>query len=226
MKRALLIIFAAAGVLSMAAAQGRTVDVSLTNEKGKPVKGLEVYPYIKGDNEVSILEPGGNVIMQGIEQGDVIAVLIGDTIYEIPTDGADSVRIVMKNKNKITGYSINGNEIITRDMRSYPVETEELVKGAVDIASSYAYRDLREYIESRMRSITPVTTNQGLQLVIRGNGGGPALIVADGITYTNFDMVNAFIKPWQVKSIEVDRIGALYGDRGKYGVITITTRRE
>lgn len=226
MKRALLIILAVMGAISMAVAQGRTVTVSVTNEKGKPVNGLEVYPYVKGDNEVSILEPGGSISMQGIEQGDVIAVVIGNTIYEIPADGVDSVRIVMKNKNKISGYSINGNQTVVRNITSYPAKNEEWVKGAVDLATSYAYRDLKEYIESRMRNLTPVMTSQGLQLTIRGNGGGPALIVVDGITYNNFDMVNAFLQPWKVKSIEVNRIGALYGDRGKYGVITITTRKE
>lgn len=221
-----MIALAAIGTLSMAAAQGRSVDVSLTDVKGEPVKGLEAYGYVKGDRELSLVQPGESIAMEGIEPGDVIAVLIGKTIYEIPADGASSIRIVMKGKNKIAGYSVNGSETVVSDMTSYPAKSEEWIKGAVDLASSYAYRDLKEYIESRMRNLTPVMTNQGWQLTIRGNGGGPALIVVDGVTYNNFDMVNAFLKPWQVKSIEVDRIGALYGDRGKYGVITITTREE
>jgi len=226
MKRTLLIIIAAMAAFVPVIAQGRTVEVSITDTKGKPVNGLEAYGYVKGVKEISILEPGQAIPMSGIESGDVIAVLIGNTIYEIPVEGASSVRIVMKNKRKITGYSLDGGETVIKDMVSYPAESEDWVRGAVDLATSYHYNDLKDYIESRIASLTPVMTPTGWQLVIRGNGGKPALIVVDGVTYSNFDSVNAFIKPWHVKSIEVDRLGTIYGIRGQNGVVNITTRKE
>lgn len=224
MKKILLSAVAVLALVPMLSGQARDVTVTITDAKGKPMKNLEVYSYVKGSRELFPNTPGQVLTLEDVGAEDILSVVAGNRIYEIPIAGADSVHIYMKNRNTVRGYSLDGSGRIVTDITSYPAESEEWVKGAVDHATSYMYFSLLDYIQARVPSLRPIRTRTGVELTIRGTGNRqPALIVVDGVEYPSFDLVNSVYRPWQIKSIEVDRIGTLYGFRGQNGVVHITT---
>ena len=221
MKRLLILAVSALMAAGMAFGQERNITVTFTDSKNKPVKNLEVYSYIKGTEELALNNSSDQVVMEDIKSDDTLSLVVGETIYDIPLKGAQTVHIYMKNRNNFEGYSLdNGAKVTRADSRS--VNSEEWVKGAVDHASSYTYSSILQYIDARVASLRPVRTRDGVGLAINGNGNRPALIVVDGFEMS-FEMLNASYMPWQIKSIDVDRAGAIWGLRGQNGVVNFTT---
>ena len=54
-------------------------------------------------------------------------------------------------------------------------------------------------------------------------GSNEPLIVVDGITIESFNVANNVIHPRMIKSVTIDKVGAIYGARGAAGAIIITT---
>lgn len=210
-------------IAASAFAQERNITVSITDTKGKPVKNLEAFTFMKGTKDLSMVDPDKTFIIEDADSNDIMSIILNGTIYDIPIGNAETVHVYLKNKRTFDGYAIDGGQKVTGNVNSYSADSEPWVRGAVDQATSYMYSNLADYIDARMPSLNVISGRMGLELSVNGNGRRPALIVVDGIEYPSFDIVNATYRPWQIKSIEVDRIGAIYGMRGSNGVVEITT---
>lgn len=203
-------------------AAGHEVTVTVSKNNGKPVKDLEVYTFVQGTEEVTVIDSNDEFIIEDVNDGNIISLIIGDTIYDIPVEGVKSIHIYMNNNSTFNGYSADGGNMVTAT-NTRSVNSQPWVRGAVDRAVSQMYTSILNYVRSRVVGVRPIRMRFGeIGLAINGNGNRPALIIVDGVP-TSFDMLNAMYRPWQISRIEVDRMGARWGTRGRNGVVTFTT---
>jgi TonB-dependent SusC/RagA subfamily outer membrane receptor len=90
-----------------------------------------------------------------------------------------------------------------------------------------SYSDIGEYLQGRVPGLSVIKDGARYRFMIRGlgtiNGTSEPLIIVDGVEVTDVSYLN----PRDIRSVEVlkDSSASIYGARGAFGVILITTRR-
>ncbi len=186
---------------------------------------------IKGSgSSPELLDRFGNRFFR-VTEADTILLITARDIYEFPVDGFDSLYVVFRNATRIEGFISRdgGNELINIGYGTVSKRSNTSAVSVLDMEGSYAFPDIRSYIESKVSGIT--FSDKG-EAIIRGGGsfsdGMEALVVLDGIAMDSFAMANSTISPVEVASISVLKDAAstaVYGVRGANGVILITTKR-
>lgn len=130
----------------------------------------------------------------------------------------DSLREVMESRDSVNvGYGYTKKSKLTHSVSSVDMDNN-LVAG---------YSDIGEYLRGRVPGLTVTKVGAGYRFLIRGtstiNGPSEPLFIVDGVEVADISYLN----PRDVKSVEVlkDSSSSIYGARGAYGVILITTRR-
>ena len=131
---------------------------------------------------------------------------------------SDSLRAVMVSSDSVNvGYGYTkksklANAVTSVDMNSTAVT---------------GYSDIGEYLRGRVPGLTVIKNGSQYRFIIRGvstvNGPSEPLLIVDGVEVSDISYLN----PSHIKSVEVlkDSSSSIYGVRGAYGVILITTRR-
>ena len=130
----------------------------------------------------------------------------------------DSLRARMEEMDSVyVGYGYVKKSSLTNSVSSVKMKQNEVA----------SYSDIGEYLLGRVPGLTLIREGPRYRFLIRGvgtiNGTSEPLIIVDGVEVTDISYLN----PRDVQSVEVlkDSSASIYGARGAFGVILITTRR-
>lgn len=203
------------------------VDIKgkITDQKGMPLIGATVKS--KNSNKATVTNVNGDFELSGVDDGDVIVVsYLGFISREIPANSRSGFDITLNEDLQAM------NEVV---VVGYGTQKKENLTGAVAQISSadigyHPTPDIANSLQGLLPglNIQANTGNPGDRpdINIRGfnsiNGGSP-LILIDGIQ-GDIDRVN----PLDVDKVTVLKdaaSAAIYGARGAFGVILITTKK-
>ncbi len=130
----------------------------------------------------------------------------------------DSLRTIMESMDSVNvGYGYIKKSKLTNSVSSVKMDNNEVA----------GYGDIGEYLMGRVPGLSVIREGPRYRFLIRGvgtiNGTSEPLLIVDGVEVTDI----SFLNPRDVQSVEVlkDSSASIYGARGAFGVILITTRR-
>ena len=130
----------------------------------------------------------------------------------------DSLRLALERQDSVNlGYGYVKKENLTNAVSSVKIN-------ANDVAN---YNDIGEYLQGRVPGLTVIKDGSRYRFLIRGlntiNGTSEPLLIVDGVEVSDISYLN----PRDVASVNVlkDASASIYGARGAFGVILITTKR-
>jgi TonB-linked SusC/RagA family outer membrane protein len=207
---------------------------TVVNAKGEPLAGVTVY--IKGTRKGGITDEHGNFKIVVTDTKDLALEfsIVGYEAQTLRVDGQNHLRVVLKeaiadlSSIVIVGYGSQKRENLTgavSTVSSKELESRPLVNVAqglqglvpnlnVDLTSGRPGASASFNIRGVTSLNSPGTSNSA-------NAGSP-LVMVDGV-----QMDPNLINPGDIESVTVLKdaaSAAIYGSRGAYGVILITTR--
>ena len=130
----------------------------------------------------------------------------------------DSLRVALERMDSVNvGYGYVKKDNLTSSVSSVAIDKNEVA----------SYNDLGEYLQGRVPGLTVIKDGSRYRFLIRGlntiNGTSEPLLIVDGVEVTDISYLN----PRDIASVNVlkDASAAIYGARGAFGVILITTHR-
>ena len=224
-------------------AQENSVSGLITgSENGEPLSGVNVL--IKGTNRGTITDFDGNYQIN-VQSGETIVFSsLGFETQEIPFTGQSTLDVTLvadlESLDEVVVTALN----ISRDKRSLGYATQEVDGEDINITNN---QNVIGSLSGRVAGVQ-VTGSSGAsmggtqKIKIRGvnsiTGGGEPLLVVDGTPISNgnfsgsagadYGNLGQDINPSDIESINVLKgptASALYGIRGQYGVIMITTKK-
>lgn len=130
----------------------------------------------------------------------------------------DSLRLIKENTDSVNvGYGYVKKSKLTNSVSSVNMDQNEVA----------SYSDIGEYLQGRVSGLSVIKDGARCRFMIRGigtiNGTSEPLIIVDGVEVSDISYLN----PRDIRSVEVlkDSSASIYGARGAFGVILITTRR-
>ena len=131
----------------------------------------------------------------------------------------DSIRAIMESTDSVyVGYGYVRKSSLTNSVSSVKMQRNEVA----------SYSDIGEYLQGRVPGLSVMREGPRYRFIIRGvgtiNGTSEPLLIVDGVEVSDI----SFLNPRDVQSVEVlkDSSASIYGARGAFGVILITTRRQ
>lgn len=130
----------------------------------------------------------------------------------------DSLRMALERMDSVNlgyGYVKKGN--LTNSVSSVMIDNNEIA----------GYNEIGEYLQGRVPGLTVIKDGSRYRFLIRGlntiNGTSEPLLIVDGVEVADISYLN----PRDIASVDVlkDSSASIYGARGAFGVILITTRR-
>lgn len=220
-----------------------TLRGTVTDTTGFPLPGVSVM--IKGTTLGTTTDDNGEYILHGVEDdATLVFSMLGFQRQEIPASGRTIIDVVLRVSTAELEAVVVTALGIERSERSLGYATQE-VKG--DDLTMVKENNVIATLAGKIAGVQVVGSSAasmgGTQKIkIRGvnsiTGGGEPLIVVDGtpISNANFAERNGGdygnlaqdINPEDIESVNVLKgptASALYGIRGQYGVIMITTRK-
>lgn len=202
-----------------------SISGKITDEKGEPLIGVNIK--IKGAQTATISDLNGNYKITAPDQDAVLVFsYMGYSSRTVMAEGKSSLDIIM------TIASTNLDEMI---VVGYGKEKKVNLTGAVDQISSEVFenrptanatRSLQGALPGLFVTFATGSPNQTYDPVVRGVGsigaGGGALVLVDGVP-GSLDRLN----PNDIESVSVIKdasAAAIYGARGAFGVILVTTK--
>ncbi|MFC0773625.1 SusC/RagA family TonB-linked outer membrane protein [Terrimonas alba] len=227
MKKLLLLLGWLFAVL-VSRAQTRQVSGQVTDEDGKPLRGVSVV--VSGTKKGTQTDAGGNFVVEGSGTGEVL-LLISNTGFKpasVRTTG--NLKLPVKLEKEVTsledvvviGYSTVRRKDLTGSVSS--VNAKQLKDVPISSAA--------EALQGRLAGVQAISSEgaPGAEIIIRVRGGGSItqdnspLYIVDGVQVDNALSV---ISPQDIASIDVLKDAsttAIYGARGANGVVIITTK--
>ncbi|SHI54179.1 TonB-linked outer membrane protein, SusC/RagA family [Arenibacter nanhaiticus] len=209
----------------------KTISGTVTDEENIPLSGASIV--IKGSTTGVAADFDGNFSIQA-SMGDILDVsYIGYNSKEVKVTNQTELTIVLTASNEldevvVVGYGSKKRTDITGSIASVSVE-KEIGKRPV--------ANINQMLQGNVANFNvSVGSNGGepgaaVNLNIRGSGtltgnGGQPYVLLDGLPIDVSDM-NA-INPYDVEDVTVLKdaaAAAIYGSRGAFGVILITTKK-
>ena len=226
MKNSLLLLFAFFVAFSPRAfAQEQTVTGTVTDESEVPLPGVSVF--VKSTTRGTATDFDGNFSLR-VPQGEVTLVFsyLGFQQKEVPLNGQTQLKVQLSddvqslNEVVVVGYGTQKRANLTGAVAQIDAEDIAL-RPSPNISSSL--QGLLPGFNIQVNNGDPTATPD---INIRGfnsiNGGGP-LVLVDGI---EGDITR--VNPNDIENITVLKdaaSAAIYGARGAFGVVLITTKR-
>ena len=200
----------------------------VTDEKGMPLPGVTVQ--IKGTTTSVTTDVNGAFEINVASSADILVfTYMGLTTQEVVTGTQQEINIVLKDDQKIL------NEVV---VVGYGTQKKINLSGAVDGITSKELENrplssigagLQGLIPNLNVNITSGQINSAPTFNIRGftslNGGSPYILV-DNVPFTANELMA--LNPNDIESVSALKdaaSAAIYGARGAFGVILITTKR-
>ncbi|MFD2555791.1 carboxypeptidase-like regulatory domain-containing protein [Sphingobacterium tabacisoli] len=238
-----LCVMASAG-LQVVNAQQVSIAGKVTDQNGAPLSGVTIA--IKGTSNAASTNSSGLFTLNADQNSTLVVSAVGYVSQEIPVKGRKTISVTLasgekdieevvvtalgiQRSQKSLGYStqkIGGDDLTFTKENNVLGSLAGKVAGAQVTGSSGA--NLGGTQKIKLRGINSVT------------GGGQPLMVIDGtpISNANFSSstgngvdlgnVGQDVNPEDIESINILKgptASALYGIRGQYGVIMITTKK-
>jgi len=206
-------------------AQQTVVGGTVTDSAGEPLTGA--FVYVKGSTQGCSTDFDGRYSLS-VNQGDIIVIsFIGFKDKEVEWDGKDVLDVVLADRMNllddvvVIGYGTVKKKDLTGSVGN--VGATNLEKNVVP--------DLGGALQGQVAGLQVITTGKpgdNVSLNIRGVGsinGSSPLVVIDGVPSSiNLNSLNMA----DVESVDVLKDAsacAIYGSRGAYGVVLITTKK-
>jgi len=229
--------------ISLAFAQEKTISGAITDQDGVPLPGVNIL--VKGTTNGTQSDFDGNYAIQASE-GDVLSFsYLGQKTVERTIDASDTINIQMEEDAQALEEVVVTAQGIVREKRSlgYAVTTVE-----ADKVEARPEADIGRVLSGKVAGVN-ITANNGMSgsgtnIIIRGfssaTQSNQPLFIVDGIpfdsntnTQSNFLDGNTEssrfldIDPNNIENVSVLKglsATVLYGNRGRNGVILITTK--
>lgn len=172
-KTAILIMLLACATAAMAQTGKRELTVTVSDSKGKPTKGLELFLYIEGDNSSLIAADGSRPVTFMVAEGDILNVVNSTMVYKFEVDGISELELVFKNKSKLDGYKDNRNNTINTGYQVMNLSDNPGSAAAVDMALISTYNDIASYLDGRIAGVEVIRQGGKVDLRIRGRKSIP-----------------------------------------------------
>ena len=224
-------------------AQDRTISGTVTSaEDGMPLPGVNVV--VKDSNNGTVTDFDGNFSLTVNETDVVVFSMMGFTTLEIPVESQANFNVQMNPDFQSLDEVVVTALGITRDKKSLGYATQEVDGDDLTFTNE---QNVIGSLAGRVAGVQVVGSSGasmgGTQKIkIRGvnsiGGGDQPLIVVDGTPISNANFAGSSgadlgnlgqdINPSDIESVNVLKgpaASALYGIRGQYGVIMITTKK-
>lgn len=210
--------------LSGAFAQ-QLVGGRVTSETGEGLPGVSIA--VKGSSNGTTTDADGNFSLQASAEDVLVFSYIGYEAQEVRVGSQTQFAITLKTdlaaleEIVVIGYGTQRRQDVTSAVAQ--VKPEEFIPGAV--------RNAGELLRGKVAGLTLSTPSgdpeAGVEILLRGTtsiyGSSSPLVLIDGFPGS----LNA-ISPADIETVDVLKdasASAIYGTRGKNGVILITTKR-
>lgn len=223
MKKLLLIL---ALLPCMAAAQkmSHQMTITVTDRTGNAPRS-DINVYIKGETAVIRTLQHGSLTLADVTDTDTVVIDIRplDYVYEFPASGTRSLDITLKRNGKIASVQRNGNSIVANTYKSMriPATTLSDSRDSENTIDTSMYNSLAEYLTGRIAGLYISGGPGNYQAYLDGM---VPLVVVNGMRMQDFNAANDLVNPNDIKSVSVNRNGAIYGTAGMNGVIEITLK--
>lgn len=225
-KKAILsLVFIFFGIIS-ALGQNNTVIGTVTDDQGQPIPGANVI--IKGTLTGAVADFDGNYTINASPSDTLVFSSIGFVTQEINIKNQKNINVTLQQDLSqleevvVIGYGTQKFSEITSAVAH--VSSDEFVAGSV--------RNVGEMIRGKVAGLSVTTSsgnpNSDTEIQLRGvtsiKGSSSPLVLIDGYP----GALNA-ISPNDVESIDILKdasASAIYGTRGKNGVILINTKKS
>ena len=210
-------------------AQSINVTGTVTDKAGEPLIGA--YVLVKGTNNGSITDIDGKYNLSNVPTNAIlVANCMGFKDVEVPVNG-----------KTVVNFQMQEDAVLLQDVVvvGYGTQRKENLTGAVaaiDVAKDLQGRPIAD-VGRGLQGTTPgltVTIPSGEVgsdpvMRIRGrigsiNGGSSPLILVDNVEVPSIQMIN----PDDIESMSILKDAAsasIYGSKGAFGVILITTKK-
>ena len=201
----------------------KVVKGIVTDEKGEPIMGANVT--IKGTNDRTITDVEGEYTLDVPENATIHVSFIGCISVDVKVSNI-MANIALKNDSEVL------DEVV---VVGYGMQKKANLTGAVDQISSKAFENrsvsnvtqaLQGVIPNLNITLTDGKPSRTASYNIRGNTsigqGGSALVLIDGV-----EGDPAMLNPNDIESVSILKdasSAAIYGARGTFGVVLITTK--
>ena len=239
----MLMLFLIAGTWSYA--QQKTVSGTITDSFGVPLPGVNII--IKGTTTGVQSDFDGNYAIQASEGQILVISYLGQKTVEVTVASSNTINVQMEEDTQALEEVVVTAQGIVREKRSlgYAVTTVES-----DLVESRPEADIARVLNGKVAGVN-ITSNNGLSgsgtnIIIRGYSSATQsnqpLFIVDGIpfdsgTNTQTDFLDGNtessrfldIDPNTIENISVLKglsATVLYGNRGRNGVILITTKNS
>lgn len=208
-------------------AQSKTVNGTVTNEKGEPLASVSIN--VKNASGGTVSANDGKFSIQANSENDVLVfTIIGYTTKEMPVKGVTEMNVQLQSAAGelsdvvVVGYGTQKKETVSGSIAS--VKGSEVIKSpAINVSNSLA---------GRVPGLTVVGQggepgNDFSTILVRGVNtfqNSTPLFVVDGVPLQGSDKLQ-HIDPSVIESITVlkDASAAIYGSQGANGVILINS---
>lgn len=203
----------------------RPFKIKVVNKKGKPYKDAKSFLFLSSSKEPFLLDRKGTCTLN-VAPDDTVYIAFANYRGSIPVNGMDSVMLTV-DKNKLYAASpatrdatVNrGYEVVKRTENNIPFSSVDLEK----MRGMESYNNLADFLIGRFAGVNVVDG----QVTIRGQTSVSGvditpLIIIDGVTSSWSAAQNINLN--DIKSVDVNKDGLGYGQRGANGVIIITTK--
>ncbi len=196
----------------------------VSSDKGEPLAG--VFVYVEGTTRGTTTDVDGIYVLKVKGSDSIVASMIGFEKQTIKINGRSVVDIVLKQENYLDEVVVVG---YGTQKRKDLVGAVEQIKGENLNTGSYsgAVRSLQGQVPGLTLEFADGKPNHGATLNIRGaaqsiGSGGSTLVLVDGVEAGLDNVI-----PEDIASITVLKDAsscAIYGARGAFGVILVTTK--
>ena len=201
------------------------ISGTVTDQSGIPLIGVNIL--VKGTNMGTATDAEGKFFLQDVDEQAVLVVsYVGYETQEVPVAGKSSIRIMLRDDSQLL------DEIV---VVGYGTQKKVNLTGAVDQVGSEVFdnrpmpnvtQGLQGVIPNLTITLADGKPYRGASYQVRGLGsigqGGSALVLIDGVegdptTLNPNDIAN-------VSVLKDATSAAVYGARGAFGVVLITTK--
>lgn len=242
-KRLLLLLGMVLFGLSPLFAQSRTITGKVTSaEDNNPIPGASVV--VKGTTRGAVTNGSGDFTIEASSDQVLVISFIGMVTQEVPVDNRSIINVSLENDARqleefvVTGLGISKSE------KSLGYSVQKIDGDKLQLAQETNVLNSLAGKVSGVQVLSGASSSVGgsAKVRIRGvNGltGGDPLYVVDGTPLANrnfssttdgpdYGNLAADINPDDIETLNVLKgpaATAIYGERGKYGVVLITTKK-
>lgn len=225
MRKVLSLLAVLVGIALSASAQNRTVTGKVTDETGSPVPFASII--IKGSKTGTTSDENGSFILS-VASGQVLVIsAAGMKTLEFPVGNENAITIRVQNASAMEEVVVTALGI-RREKKALGYSMQEVKGDQLTVAKSL---DVSSSLAGKVAGVqlvgSPSSSFDNADIIIRGvrelGGLSAPLFVVDGTITNQSAVIMDNVEALSV--LKGPSATALYGERGRNGVVIITTKK-